>query len=100
METKKEFTFDYSKYRSKKIDLDQLDRVMEVVISSGTSTFKTIVAATKVVIYFCYLWARKRLIDEQMEIARQNYEQNRVNETDDVLQSDDLDEAIEEDNLD
>ena len=91
METKKEFTFDYSKYKSKKVDLKMIDDLMETTIASGTSRFASIVSGIKILLFFAYLWARKRLIEEEFLIQRQNYEQGRVNENDDVLDNDDLD---------
>lgn len=99
-ETKKEFTFNYSKYKSKKVNLKMVDDLMETTIASGTSKFAAIVAGVKILLFFAYLWARKRLIEEEFLIQKQNYEQNQVNETDDILDNDDLDETVEEDNLD
>jgi len=101
MSEQQKFVFNYSKYKTKKIDLKMLDDLMETVIAPGTSKFATIVAAIKILLFFAYLWARKRLIDEQFLIEQQqNYEQGRVNENDDVLDNDDLDTSVEEDNLD
>ena len=88
---KTKFTFNYSKYKSRKIDLKMIDDMMTIVISSGTSRFATIVAGVKIILFFAYLRARKSLIDEQFLIEKQDYEQNRSNETGDIINNDNLD---------
>lgn len=88
---KEEFRFDHRQWKSKKVDIDKLDAVMDVVLDSGTSTWGSIVAGIKVLIFFAYLWARKRLIDEEFMIRKQQYEQGRVNDNRDDLSQDDLD---------
>ena len=97
---KKEFAFDYSKYKKKKINIKMLDDLRETTIASGTSKFAKIMAMVKIIIFFAYLWGRKRLIDEEFTLQRQAYEQRRINENGEVLAGDDLDGAVNEDNLD
>ena len=91
MEDKKDFRFNHRKYKSKKISLKLLDDTIDVVIGSGTSTLATIIAAIKVIIFFAYLWARKRIIDEQFLIEKQEYETGRINNNQDDINNDDLD---------
>lgn len=71
--------WDYKKYETKLVKLEDLDKLMAVILDAGTSYWKTIVAGLQILAFFVYLWARKQLIDEQMQLAKQAYEQARVN---------------------
>jgi len=85
------FNFDYKKHKSKKINTEMLDKLMDDIISAGTSQWASIVAGIKIVVFFAYLWARKRIIDEEFLIAKQDYEQSRGNSNSNDINSDDLD---------
>lgn len=73
-----DFRFDYKKHRSKNIDPKMLDDLMEIVLISGTSYIASIIAGTKVIIFFVYVIARKKIIDNLLLIKKQEYEQKRV----------------------
>lgn len=90
-EVKKDFRFDYKKNKSKAINVEMLDKLMEDCISAGTSRWASIVMAVKIVLFFCYLWARKSLIDEQFMIEKQEYEQGRTNQNENDIGNDNLD---------
>lgn len=85
------FQFDHRKYKSRKIDLETLDKLFDQVVNSGTNRFAALVAGLKIAIFFAYLWARKRIIDEEFLIAKQEYEQNRTNTNSGTISDDDLD---------
>lgn len=87
----KVFVFNYQKYKSKKISIVKLDNLMDQVINAGTSRWASIVAGIKVILFFAYLWARRSMIDEEFQIAKQNYERNRAVENSDIIFEDDLD---------
>ena len=91
MSEKKEFQFNYSKYKTKKIDIKMLDNLMGSIVDAGTSKIAMIFAGIKIFLFFAYLAARKSLINEQFQIEKQEYEQNRGSQNDDILDGDDLD---------
>lgn len=89
--TKKDFRFNHKKYKSKAINVSMLDKLMEDCISAGTSRWASIVMGCKIILFFCYLWARKSLIDTEFMIAKQEYEQDSTNNNEDDIGGDDLD---------
>lgn len=66
--------FDHKKYRTRKIDLDMLDKQMDAVLDSGVGKIGAIIAMCKIIVFFAYLWARKKLVDEQMLMHKQDYQ--------------------------
>lgn len=84
-------SWDYKKYETKLVRLEDLDRLMAIILDASASYWKTIVAALQIAAFFVYLWARKQLIDEAQQLAKQTYEQDRVNRARDDLSRDDLD---------
>lgn len=89
-----DFRFDYKKYKSKSINVSMLDKLMDDCINAGTSRWASIVMACKITLFFAYLWARKTLIDQQMMIEKQDYEQGRVNQNETDIGADDLDKGL------
>lgn len=88
---KEEFIFDYTPYKKRAVNLDMLDGVMLNVIRAGESTFKLIIACIVMLAYGAYLAARKRLIEEEYALAKQEYEQARINDLEDQTDNDNLD---------
>lgn len=86
-----DFRFDHKKYKSRKITIERLDKVFDSFIEPSTGTFSSFVAGLKIIVFFTYLWARKRMIDEEMFIAKQDYEQGRTNSNSSDINQDDLD---------
>lgn len=91
MDTDNEIQYDYKSIPDTKIDMTRLDKVMDLVLESGTSKINTILAMVKVLIYLAYLTARRIIIDEQMKRDKQKYEisQHQANSND--LSGDNLD---------
>lgn len=85
------FQFDYIKYQTKGISVDQLDMLAKSVFSAdgGTNWLSAIWGGLKLGFAIAYIFARAKLVDEQMQIEKQQYEvsqtdgnQNEVNNQD------------------
>jgi len=83
--------WDYKKNTTPLVSVADTDRLISVVLSAGTTWAQTIIAAVQLILFLAYVWLRKSLMDEQMMLARQDYEQARVNRNRDELARDDLD---------
>lgn len=88
---KKEFRFDYKKYESKKISLEKIDQTFEVIVAPATSNFQIIAKGIQLLLAAAYIFIRKSLINEKLEIAKQEYESGRSNSNADDIAKDDLD---------
>lgn len=81
------FVFDYSSYQNPGLTVAQLDSLATAVFApSGTGTFAMIFGCIKLAVAIAYIFARAKMVDEQMLIAKQQYEaaqgtnsQNEVN---------------------
>lgn len=91
MDTKKPFIFNYKKYESKSLTLDQVDSAFEILKSPATSSFQIFVKGFLFLLTLAYIVIRKNLIEEKMLIAKQDYEAGRTNSNADQIDSDDLD---------
>lgn len=91
MDSKKtEWKPDYKLYKSRKVSIEMLDKLMDNVASSK-SVIERVASGLKIFLFFGYLWARKRLIDEDLLIKKQEYEQKRNQQNESDIESDDLD---------
>lgn len=90
-DTKPEFRFDYKKYESKNISIDQLDKMFEHVTDPTTSTTQTIFKGIQLVFTMFYIFARRNLVNEKFDIAKQEYESGRSNQNAGDIGRDDLD---------
>lgn len=67
--------YNYSKFRTKHITIDQLDEMVNFVLESPNGKYGSIIAGLKLLVIFAYVWTRKRLVDEDMQMFKQEYEQ-------------------------
>lgn len=97
MGSKKDFRFNYYKYRSRSaLTPERLDRLIDLVLgeTSNTSTLSKIWAGIQLVLALAFIFARKFLLDEQAKVDRQVYEQERVQDIEDDLEGDSLDTEL------
>ena len=80
MADQKPFIYDYKQYQNRSLTVAQLDKIADVVLTSGSGYANNIIAAVKLVLVVAWLIARKILIDHEMLIAKQLYEQERIND--------------------
>ena len=84
--------FDYSKYRPRGISVERLDQLASFVFEGNApSTLGAIIAAIKLAVAIAYITARKIMIDNELLIAKQQYEVDQNNRIGDDLNRDDLD---------
>ncbi len=88
-----EFKWDYKAHKSKHINVDLLDAIMEEVATSKT-TWGKVIAGIKIFIFFAYLWARKRLIDEKFMMEKQDFEQQTIAAGDEIIHNPEEHNAI------
>lgn len=69
--------FNYKKYRHPTIDLQTLDKLIDLALVSPTSKFNAIVSGAKLLLVAAFLIARAKLIDQELEIQKQEYERER-----------------------
>jgi hypothetical protein len=94
------FRYNYIKYRSKSISLDRLDKMMDFVMSDPLVDAKTTdkiifyvkIAFTilKLVCVVGYVFSRRSLVEEQMQIEKQEYEQAQGHADQGAINDDDL----------
>ena len=83
---------DYTRYRPKGISIDRLDQLAGFVFEGNAPSYwGALIAAIKLSVAIAYLIARKMLVDSEMLIEKQQYEQDEHRKTDDDLDRDDLD---------
>jgi large-conductance mechanosensitive channel len=88
---KKEFIFDYSKYKTKSISLAQLDQIFEIVVAPATSYIQMIAKAVQLVMIGIYIFVRGKLVDQEFKIQKQEYEQKQNNSSRTEIDSEDMD---------
>ena len=76
------FKKDYEKYKSKHLTVTQLDFYMSCIMMESSGTWGSIMAAIKLVVFGAYYWTRCKLVDVQMEIDKQEFEQTLAHEHD------------------
>lgn len=86
------YTPDLEKYKSNSLTVDRLDMLADFVFGEKpTSTWGSIVAAIKLAFAIAYIFTRQKMVDNELAIAKQKYEIDQHQKTDDVLNGDDLD---------
>lgn len=85
MEDKKPFLYDYKQHKNYTLSISQLDQIANVILSSGGTYASNVIAAIKLILIVAWVFARKILIDHEMLIAKQIYEQERVNDNQDQV---------------
>ena len=89
---KKEFRYDYTKFRPKGISVERLDQLADFVFNGNApSNLGAIIAAIKLAVAIAYITARRIMISDEMEIAKQQYEVSQGAQIGDDLNRDDLD---------
>lgn len=87
-----EFRFDYSKFDSKQLTVEKLDKAFESFMAPATSTVGQVVLIIKLVAFSLYAWTRRGLVNDQMLIEKQEYERKRTESQLGDLAEDDLDQ--------
>jgi large-conductance mechanosensitive channel len=88
---KKEFVFDYSKYKTKSISLAQLDKIFEIVVAPATSYIQMIAKAIQLILIGIYIFVRSKLVDQEYKIQKQEYEQRQNNNSRVEIDGEDMD---------
>jgi isocitrate lyase len=83
--TPRPFIFDYKSIQQNSISVNQLDAIASIVINSGTGTVASIIAGVKLILILGWLVARSRMINEQMLVAQQLYEQQTTADNEDAV---------------
>lgn len=91
MDTKAPFVFNYKKYETSKVTIEQLDDTWEILKAPGTGNFQYIAKGIFLILMLAYIFIRKSLVEEKMLIAKQEYETGRTNSNADQIGNDDLD---------
>jgi hypothetical protein len=87
----KEFRFNYEKYESSGVTVEEMNENIKLLQSKTTNTFTAVLLAIRFLgIMVCY-WVRRGLIEEQERIEKQRYEQNRTIANSGTIAEDDLD---------
>jgi hypothetical protein len=76
---KKEFQFDYTKYKSKYVSLDQLDELYKAFLTPATGWVDTAVKGLQLIFVGIYIFVRSKIIDQEYMIQKQEYEQKQNN---------------------
>lgn len=88
MPNQKPFIYDYKQHKNYTLSIAQLDAIANVITSAVGGYVNNIIASIKLVLVVAWLIARKILIDHEMLIAKQVYEQERINDNQDQVDED------------
>jgi hypothetical protein len=66
---------DYNKYKQDNLKTTDLDDMMKFITSSGTGKIGAIIAGLKIFVCAAYMYARSRLVKNELLIDKQNMEQ-------------------------
>jgi hypothetical protein len=88
---KKEFVFDYSKYRTKSISITQLDQMFEVLTAPATNYVTMALKGVQLILIGIYIFARSKLIDQEFQVQKQEYEQKQNNSSRTEIDGEDMD---------
>ena len=91
MDIKAPFVFNYKKYETTAVTMQELDDLVLVLKSPATGNFQYIAKGIFLILMLAYIFIRKSLIEEKMHIAKQEYETGRTNSNADQIGNDDLD---------
>ena len=67
--------FDYKKYQTSGLTVKQLDDAYASIMAPTTGTVAAIIAGIKLLVFFAYLSARNKLIDNELVIAKEQLQQ-------------------------
>ena len=90
-DSQKKFVFNYSQYKSKHISIEKLDQMMEIAMAPATTYLQFASKAVTIIIMGVYVFIRHKLIEEEMMIQKQAYEQRQNNSARTEIDSEDLD---------
>lgn len=76
---KKEFVFDYSKYKTKSISVTQLDQMFDVLTAPATNYVTMAIKGIQLIFIGIYIFTRGKLIDQEFKLQKQEYEQKQNN---------------------
>jgi beta-lactamase regulating signal transducer with metallopeptidase domain len=70
------FTFNYTQYVSPSLSISQLDNIANTVFNpaANTNVFSRIMSILLLAGGLAYIFVRSKMVDQQMQIAKQNYE--------------------------
>ena len=69
--------YNYTKFKSSKISVETIDKLIDLAIVAPTSKFGAIFKMAQLLTVGVAIWARKNLIEEEILIERQEYQQRR-----------------------
>jgi hypothetical protein len=70
-----DFRFDYAAAQTKGITVAQLDQLASFVFGGvPVNPFTAAIAGIRLVIALAYVWVREKLVAEQMQVQKQQYE--------------------------
>ena len=80
---------DYLKYKKSGIKVADLDALKDTVLGVSTGNwFKMIIAGIKIIVIFAYWYVRRKMIKEEILIARNKQLQGQVNDDRDQVDVD------------
>jgi hypothetical protein len=77
MANKKPFIYNYKQHKNNSLTVDQLDKIAAVITNAGGGYINNIIAAIKLLLILAWVISRKLMIEHEMLIAKQVYEQER-----------------------
>jgi hypothetical protein len=80
-----------NKYYPKSISLEKLDMIADIIIKPTTGKWESFLAGAKLLMVFVYLIARKNILDQEREAAKQEHEIQTGNEDRSELDRENLD---------
>ena len=90
MADKKPFTYNYKQYKNYILSIDKIDSIAHIILEPKQGYFIKAVAGIKLTLLLAWLIARQLLIKNEMQIAKQLYEQERDNDNQGQVEEEDL----------
>jgi mannitol-specific phosphotransferase system IIBC component len=90
MSTKKPFIYNYKQHRNPFLSIASLDAIAKIIIEPKQGYLPKIVASIKLMLVVAWLIARQILIKNEMQIAKQLYEQERDTNNQNQVEEEDL----------
>lgn len=82
--------YQYQDLRPASITVAQLDQLMGFVMDSGKGTIGAVVAGLKILVVTGYMFARQKLVSDEAEYKKQQYEQGQAGGNQGQVDQDDL----------
>lgn len=92
MAIKEEFRFQYSKYQTSKVSIEQVNEIRKVASEPATNIITQIFLMVRILVLVGCAWLRKGIMDEEMLVQKQEYEIRRGQQGSGSLEEDDLDQ--------